>query len=528
VLLTRRALLRGAGAAALAAGPLGHPARSAAAPAPFALGVASGDPSHESVVLWTRLHTGRPDGPRIPDEPVDVAWRIAADPRMRHVLGSGVAVAEPAAAHTVRVRATGLPPDAWLWYQFTARGFRSRIGRTRTFPEPGSPVARLRFAFASCQHWEAGFYTAYAHLAQEDLDFVLHLGDYIYEGGASTAGVRRHDGPEVRTLAEYRARHALYRSDPYLQAAHARFPFLVTWDDHETENNYAGAVAQDNDVPGRPPVPPEEFLARRASAYQAYFEHMPLDFPAPAGPRYRLFRRFRFGGLAQLNVLDTRQFRSNQPCGGAADRLPPAGDDVAFACGAETDPAATMTGPRQEAWLLRGLGRSRARWNVIAQQVMMSRVNLAPTAAAPVYIMDAWDGYAAARARLLGAVRHQGVENVVVVTGDLHSSWAADLRADFDAPGEPVVASEFVGTSITSAFPPALVPLVRAALRHPANDHVRFFDALRRGYVRCEVDADRWRTDFRAVATVQAERSPIETIASFEVLAGQPGVRPAE
>ena len=364
------------------------------------MGIASGEPTHQSIVLWTRLATGLADGGGMAGKPIQVKWQIASDPGMRDIVKRGVVKAHPASAHAVRVPVSGLPPDAWYWYQFGVGSDWSPIGRTRTFPKPGSDARRLKFAFVSCQHCESGFYTAYEHLAQEDLDFVVHLGDYIYEDGASAGGVRQHIGDEIVTLADYRARHAQYRSDPHLQAAHARFPFIVTWDDHEVENNYAGAISEDNDTPGEAPVPSEEFLRRRADAYQAYFEHMPLAPPAPAGSELRLFRRFRFGRLAELNVLDTRQFRSNQPCGGPADQLPPAGDDLAFACGGELDPAATMTGARQEDWLLRGLRSSDARWNVLAQQVMMSRVNFAPTSPVPLYNMDAWDGYAAARNRV--------------------------------------------------------------------------------------------------------------------------------
>ena len=524
--LTRRAFLQAGGIGVLLAGGL-RPARAAVtAQAPFALGIASGEPTHQSTVLWTRLATGLANGGGMAGKPIQVKWQIASDPGMSHIVKRGVTVAHPASAHAVRVPISGLPPDAWYWYQFGVGSDWSPIGRTRTFPKPGSDARRMKFAFVSCQHFESGFYTAYEHLAQEDLDFVVHLGDYIYEGGASAGGVRQHIGEEIVTLADYRARHAQYRSDPHLQAAHAQFPFIVTWDDHEVENNYAGAISEDNDIPGEAPVPSEEFLRRRADAYQAYFEHMPLAPPAPAGSDFRLFRRFRFGRLAELNVLDTRQFRTNQPCGGPADQLPPPGDDLAFACGGELDPAATMTGAKQEDWLLRGLRSSDARWNVIAQQVMMSRVNFAPTAPVPLYNMDAWDGYAAARNRILGYVRDHTVPNAVVLTGDIHSSWAADLRANFDVAGSPVVATEFVGTSITSVFAPEFVPAIQAALRHPSNGHVKFFEGLLRGYVRCEVDEDRWRADFRAVSTVLAPTSPISTLASFEVRSGEPGARP--
>lgn len=295
------------------------------------------------------------------------------------------------------------------------------------------------------------------------------------------------------------------------------------------ENDYAGAISEDDDIPGRTPVPPEVFLQRRAAAYQAYFEHMPLENAArPHDERMRLFRRFRFGRLAQFSVLDTRQFRTNQPCGGTSDLLPPAGGDLAFACGQELDPAATMTGAKQERWLLDGLASSRARWNVIAQQVMVTRVNFfAPDVPTPIYNMDAWDGYVAARNRILGFVEDRGVRNVVVVTGDIHSSWVADLKANFDVPGSPIVATEFVGTSISSIFPPPLIASIQAALLHPSNSHIKFFDGVFHGYVRCDVDEDRWRADFRVVDTVLAPSASVQTLASFEVADGEPGALPA-
>jgi alkaline phosphatase D len=494
---------------------------------PFSLGIASGDPTHHSVVLWTRLANDPLDGGGMPSVPIPVQWEVATDPHLHHVVRRGVTLAWPALAHTVHVHVSGLAPDRWYWYRFRAGREASPVGRTRTFPALWSRPRTMKFAFVSCQHWEAGFYTAYEHLAEEDLDFVVHLGDYIYEDPASEGAPRTHAGGEPTTLADYRNRHAQYRGDANLQAVHARFPFIVTWDDHEVENNYAGLISEDNDEPGATPVPLAAFRQRRAQAYRAYFEHMPLGHDAAlVGSAARLFRRFRFGELAEVSVLDTRQFRSNQPCGGPLDQLPPAGDDIAFACGQERNPQATMTGAVQEAWLLNGLATSAARWNVIAQQVMMARVNFAPTAPAPLFNMDAWDGYAAARNRILGFVAARAIPNVVVLTGDVHASFAADLRADFDAPGSPVVGTELVGTSITSTFAPEFVAAIQAALLHPSNAHVKFFDGVFRGYVRCEVDAERWRADYRVVTTVLAPSSPLQTLASFEIAAGTPGVRP--
>src|SRR5215510_1429837 len=213
----------------------------------------------------------------MPSTAIAVEWQVATDPHMEHVIRHGTAVARPDLAHTVHVPVLGLAPDRWYWYQFRAGSELSPIGRTRTFPAPGSQPDRMRFAFVSCQNFEDGYYTAYEHLAEEDLDFVVHLGDYIYEGGASAGGPRQHLGGETTTLLDYRNRHAQYRDDANLQAAHASFPFIVVPDDHEVENNYAGAISEDNDIPGRTPVPPAAFLERRAHAYQAYYEHMPLS-----------------------------------------------------------------------------------------------------------------------------------------------------------------------------------------------------------------------------------------------------------
>jgi alkaline phosphatase D len=537
--LSRRRLLgMGATGLVLAAGlkpPRAAGSTFSPSPAPFSLGVASGDPTDQSVVLWTRLASDPLDGGGMPNVPIAVKWQVATDPEMRHVVRSGVALAWPALAHTVHVHVRGLAADRWYWYRFEAGGEQSPLGRTRTFPAPDGTPRQMKLAFVSCQHFEHGFYTAYEHLAEEDLDFVIHLGDYIYEDAASPGRVRQHVGDEAMSLADYRNRYAQYKGDPNLQAAHARFPFIVTWDDHEVENNYAGLVSEDNDIRGAAPVPPDVFRQRRAAAYRAFFEHMPLGRrTALVGAHALLFRRFRFGRLAELSVLDTRQFRSNQPCGGVFDQIPPSGDDVSLACGEERNPAATMMGTPQEAWLLGGLVSSHARWNVIAQQVMMARLNFAPGPSLPAAVlnMDSWDGYATARNRLLGFVDQRDIRNVVVLSGDAHVAFAADLHADFEAPGSPV-ATEFVGTSISSDFAPEdfapeAIAAIQAALLHPSNGHIKFFNGALRGYVRCEVDEERWRADFRAVATVAAPTSAVQTLASFEIRDGVPGAIPSE
>ena len=535
--LSRRNFLRGSalGTLALAAGLLPNRAAGVApASVPFTLGVASGDPTHQSVVLWTRLAIEPLHGGAMAPIPMEVKWQMATDASMHHVVRRGSVMALPENAHSLHVAVDGLAPDRWYWYRFEHGSEVSQIGRTRTFPAPGSQPSLLRFAFVSCQHFEAGYFNAWQRLAEEDIDFVVHLGDYIYEEDASTFAVREHTAAsEIMTLDDYRNRHAQYKTDEHLQAAHALFPFIITWDDHEVEDNYAGAISKnnrDNDPTNN--MPQSEFRQRRTLAYKAYFEHMPLTTELRQdGSQARIFRRFNWGRLAEFNVLDTRQFRTGQPCGGAKDLLNPAGDDIVIACGEELDPRASITGTAQEDWLIDGLTRSKSRWNVIAQQVMMASVDFGPgvaradprLAGLQVRNVDAWDGYVAARNRLLDSVASEGIKNLVVLSGDLHSSWAADLKADFADPKSPIVGSEFTGTSITSDFPAGFISIVYAALQHPTNSHVKFFDGVSHGYVRCVVTPEQWRSDYRAVDTVLLPRATIRTLKSFVVDDGRPG-----
>ena len=475
---------------------------------PFSLGVASGDPLPDGVVLWTRLAPDPLNGGGMPPEPVDVEWTIWPDEGGRRPVQFGLTAALPEFAHSVHVDVRGLEPGRWYEYQFRVGGEESPIGRTRTAPAPGAEVERLRFAFASCQNWEQGYYTAYRHLVAEDLDLVVHLGDYIYEGAARPDQVRQHDGPEPTTLEQYRNRHALYRSDPDLQAAHAAFPWVATWDDHEVVNNYAAEHGPVGTLP-------DLFLPRRAAAYQAYWEHLPLrPSSMPDGARMPLYRRLAWGGLAELSVLDTRQYRTDQACGDGLKPLCPEALDV----------AATMTGPDQERWLLGGLDASQARWNVIAQQVMMARLDL-KSGPEQQFIMDHWAGYVAARNRILGFLLHRRPSNPVVITGDIHSHWVADLKADFDNPDSATVGTELVGTSISSGGDTDLGARVRPIL--PENPHVKFFDGRPGGYVRCDLNANEWTSRFRLADSVLQKESPVRNIASFVVENGRPGANPA-
>lgn len=460
------------------------------------------------MVLWTRVAPQPLEpGGGMPPEPVGVTWEIAEDEALTQIVQTGTVVADPAWAHAVHVEVAGLRPDRWYWYRFHCGGGTSPVGRTRTFPAEGAASERLRFAFASCQKYEVGYYTAYEHMAREDLDLdlVVHLGDYIYEKGDGDNAVRPHGTPEILTLDDYRRRYAVYKSDRQLQAAHALAPWLVTWDDHEVSNNYAGAIPE---YPDR--ISPEAFLRRRAAAYQAYFEHMPLRQRArPRGPNLCLHRCVDFGGLASFHVLDTRQYRTDQPQGDGTK--PPAAVLL--------DPAGTLLGADQRAWLFDGLARSAANWNILAQQVMMARVDLAPGPGVGLP-MDKWSGYEHERRALLRHLTDARVRNPVVITGDIHCNWANELGPDFETPDALPAAVEFVGTSITSGGDGGDHGKYAPARLQAENPGVQFFNN-ERGYVSCEVTPAHWRTDYRTVPYVSRPGAPIQTRATFMVESGR-------
>lgn len=473
---------------------------------PFQLGVASGDPNESGFVIWTRLAPKPLEGGGMPSEAIEVTWTVADDEAMTKVVQKGTSVANPQWAHSVHVEVEGLAPDRWYWYQFKCGSDTSPKGRARTFPTPGSHSEALNFAFASCQHFEAGHYTAYEHMLKESLDLVVHLGDYIYEGPGRDTGVRKHVGGKLLTLEDYRNRHAQYRTDSHLAAMHAACPWLVTWDDHEFENNYANDISEKQ-------VAKDTFLLQRAAAYQAYYEHMPLRKASlPNGPMMQLYRRATYGSLADFFVLDTRQYRTDQPCG----------DGLKSPCDATFDPSATLLGDAQEQWLTTGLQTSKAKWNVMAQQVMMARVDQKRGVEA-AFSMDQWPGYEVNRRRILRSLHDHKVKNAIVLTGDIHSNWANELLLDFDDLGSKSVATEFVGTSISSGGDGAAQVKDLEQLQ-AENPFVKFHNR-QRGYVRCRVSPQEWRTDYQIVPFVVKPSAPLVTVASFVVEAGDPTLK---
>ncbi len=490
--------------------PRSAPAAKRSPSGPFTLGVASGYPLSTGVVLWTRLApTPLLPGGGMPPEIVSVDWEVATDERMSRIVQRGTAAATRDRAHAVHVEVSGLESARWYWYRFRAGAEVSPVGRTRTAPEEAATPERLRFAFASCQQYEQGYFGAYHQMLADDLDLIVHLGDYIYESSWGRDHVRKHGAPEPITLEDYRVRHALYKTDSDLQAAHAACPWVVTWDDHEVSNDYA-------DDRSEPLHPREWFLARRAAAYRAYYEHMPLRRSmVPVGPHAHLYHRVSFGTLAQFHLIDNRQYRSHQPCVPAGR----GGSAVAEDCADRLDPRLTMLGDVQERWLETGLDRSRARWNILAQQTLMAQLDRKPGPGQRFWT-DGWDGYPVARRRLLEYLGQRKPANPIVIGGDVHSFWVADLKPDFDDPRSPVVGTELVGTSITSQYGRSRQD-TEALL--PDNPHIRLANGTRRGYVRIEVTSRRLRADLRAMQSVARPRAPAETLASFVVEDGRPG-----
>ncbi|PLT29475.1 alkaline phosphatase [Peribacillus deserti] len=478
---------------------------------PFTLGVASGDPLSDGVVLWTRLAPDPLNGGGMSGEAFQVKWEIAKDEHFRKIVHQGKEIARPELGHSVHVEVSGLRPNSVYFYRFKSGGEVSQTGRTKTLPKQGTSVSSLTFAFASCQQYEHGYFTAYKHMAKEDLDLVFHLGDYIYEYGPNeyispTGNVRVHNSPEIITLEDYRNRYAQYKSDVHLKAAHAACPWIVTWDDHEVENNYANLVPEKGQSV-------ESFIKRRAAAYQAYYEHMPLRRSSlPKGADMRLYRDFTYGDLASFFVLDSRQYRDDQANG---DSSSPQTEE-------SLDPKRTLLGPEQEQWVGDKLAHSKSIWNVLPQQIFFAERNYgSPTA--PKYSMDSWDGYPAARERLIEVIKTNNINNLVVLTGDVHASWASNLKLDFNEPDSKTFGVEFVGTSITSGGNGADKRSDTDKILSQ-NSHIKFFNDYR-GYVRCHVTPGQWRADYRVVPFVTEPGADISTRASFVFDKDQAGLR---
>lgn len=500
-----RRLLLGAAAAGLAPAVWTRAAAQGRLAAdPFRLGVASGEPAPDGVVLWTRLVTDPQamDAGMAP-EAVTVGWEVAEDAGLSRIVRKGEARARPEAGHSVHVELEGLKPDREYWYRFHAGGHSSAVGRTRTAPEPGADVQSLRIAYGSCQKWEAGYYAAHRHLAADNPDLVVFLGDYIYERIESRDAdvVRPHPNVDALDLATYRQRYAWYKADPDLQAAHAAAPWVVTWDDHEVSNDYGGDA-------DKTPLPRDLFLKRRAAAYQVYWENMPLRRGSrPRGPDMALYRSLDWGRLARLSVLDDRQYRQPRTCDAIAD-----GKRIPYDCPERLDPSRSILGELQARWLERRLTDTRARWNLLGQQTLMGELRVEDGKVSN----DGWDGYPASRRKILETWRDAKTVNPVVLGGDVHCFFAGDLSLERNG---PVLATEFVGGSISS-LGRSNQTLAGARL---VNPHLKYAEGETRGYGRLDITPKACTVTFRGVNGLD-RASPVRDLATFVVEDGRPGV----
>ncbi|MFF6637336.1 alkaline phosphatase D family protein [Streptomyces althioticus] len=501
----RRTVVKAAAATAALAGPLAAalPARAVQQAPAFLHGVASGDPLPDGVLLWTRVTPtadALPGSGAGPD--TEVRWTVARDRTFTDVVAQGAVLATAASDHTVKADVRGLRPATDYWFRFSSGGVDSPAARTRTAPAADASVAGLRLGVVSCANWEAGHFAAYRHLAaRDDLDAWLHLGDYIYEYASGDYGTRgtvvRPHSPahEIVTLADYRTRHARYKTDPDLQALHATAPVIAMWDDHEFANDTWSGGAE-NHTEGAEGA----WAARQAAAKQAYFEWMPVR-PAVEGTTYR---RLRFGRLADLSLLDLRSFRSQQ---------------VSLGDGDVDDPGRTLTGRAQLDWLKAGLSASDATWRLVGTSVMISPFALGSLPAALLKPLakllglpqeglalntDQWDGYTADRRELLAHLRGNAIRNTVFLTGDIHMAWANDVPVNAGTyPLSASAATEFVVTSVTSdnlddilrvgegAVDAVASPLIRAA-----NRHVHWVDTDRHGFGVLDLTAERAQMDY--------------------------------
>ena len=532
----RRAGLATAGATAMTLGAPRPAARADESLAPFPWGVASGDPMADRVVLWTRID------PSV-GASVDVGWVLASDPDLTQVVASSTFTTNADRDHTVKLDPTGLSPATWYWFQFTAPdGRRSLVGRTKTAPSAGAE--RLRFGMVSCTNYEGGFFNAYARLAERnDLDAILHLGDYLYEYEVGHYGPgpeigRTHEPPvEQVTLEQYRGRQAHYKLDPDLRRLHQLYPWITTWDDHETTNDsWSGGAENHQDDEG-------DWEERKRTALRAYDEWMPIRMDAPPD-QLQLYRGLSYGDLVDIIVLDTRIDGRDGPVGGVLSQDPTAPFQPDLA-----SEDRNMISEAQRTWLLDRLSNSTAQWKLLAQQVMMmqwkagalpSGITGAPDFPSLVLTPggtpvngDAWDGFPAERARILSHIRDNGIDDVVVLTGDIHSSWAADVTIDpYDGSYNPLtgdgsICTEFVCPSVTSdsfyktlGFPYRTGSIALEEGTKADNPHIKFVQGDDHGYVLLDITAERCQAQFWSTHDVLEPNTNHELMATWETLAG--------
>lgn len=512
---TRRQILSGLSALSLSAcATASSPAKISLGASPekglnylFPLGVASGDPVSDGFVLWTRLAPMPMAEDGGLSAPVNVTWQVAEDENFARVIKAGQSVANKQWAHSVHVEVQGLQPLRQYYYRFIANGQNSPTGRAKTAPMFGAPVDKLRFGIASCQHYEQGFFNAYNDMVAQAPDLIIHLGDYIYESSWGPQ-VRRQATTEAISLTDYRRLHAQYKTDPALQAAHAHAPWIFIWDDHEVVNDYA-------DLNDENYMPLEQMRARRAAAYKAYYEHMPVRLRSrPQGEHMRLHDYFYYGNLMTMALTDGRQYRDDQAC-----QTPEDGGAQMVSCAELDDPSRSMFGKAQERWLMPSFLRSGATWEVLAQPTLFSRLYQKDRDGNPASWSDGWDGYKPTRDMIIQAAEQRRPKNFISIGGDMHSWWQADLKTDYSNPDSQTVGTEFVTTSVTAHS----YAYNRFTQMLPDNPHIHFFDDRKRGYSLVNVTPENWTFEMKEMTSVYDPKAGAQTRKKYVVESGNQG-----
>jgi alkaline phosphatase D len=474
---------------------------------PFTLGVASGDPTSEAVVLWTRL---APDplvtGGGMPEVDIPVRWEVATSDGFGDVVVDGTATAALSDGHSVHVDAQGLEPGREYWYRFMVDDHASPVGRAVTMPAAGEAPDGFVMGHVSCARWGEGYFAAYRDLAEADCDLVVCCGDYIYERDPDATDRVRDGQITAITIDDYRYLYALHRTDDDLRAAHAAAPWLAVWDDHEASNNYIGRTP---DL-GSESRTPQAFLERRAAAYKAWWEHMPVRFDPPTGPDLAIHHHVDVGALARIHLIDTRQYRTPLDC-------PDSVSSIGRRCDTSFAEGTSVLGSEQEAWLAESLSGGEDRvWDVVANQIVLHQWRFGP-GDDTIWNLDQWDGYPTARARVLDDLAGS-VGDVVVLTGDVHSSWVSDLKADFDRPSSERIGTEFVAPGVTSSGE-ELEPVALVVQRN--SPHVKYAEARHRGWLRHELGPDRWTTEFRHADDHRRPDTQVRVASTWELAPGR-------
>lgn len=477
---------------------------------PFTLGVASGDPKQDSVVLWTRLAPYPLDVKAMPQTTVIVKWQICTDEACTIETASGNALAYPNNAHSVHIDVRNLNDDTTYYYRFVCGKHLSPVGRTKTLPKIGAQKDKLSFAVAACQSYTDGHYAAFRDMAERQLDLIIHTGDYIYERDWF-GGVRNIPIIEADDLDTYRQLYATYKQDVLLQSAHASAPWICIWDDHEVDNDWGGKYNEYGESE-------EAFVKRKVAAFKAYFEHMPLRFAArPQDGKVQLHQRIAVGNLIQFDLLDCRQYRDMPAC----EHLPSLLRSYKSICDEAMASSRSMLGADQESWLLRGLGYFECKWNAIVQTTMLAPFDYL-NGKSKAFDMDGWDNFASSRQKILDEMKIKDLSNPLSFGGNIHAFYAGVVNEQALNHSSTALLTELVCGSISSGGG-GDDRYCTTNQQFSENPFAHYFENRYRGYLLCELTHEQLRADLQIVDDIYDPQSKVTSLHNLIVKDGQVG-----